>query len=238
MAIENADDSASFGMQIMNAYAPIAAVARQEPAGTARTPQGRCLVADHITREPTWLCLVSSCATSNIGTWVQRLWAFTNELVKLSGSLNVCQFILRESTWTAYSIQWSCTTHFTEPRRWLMVSCGWTGMEYRRLSFRRRKNTEIVQRSFEGRHTQQGWPTSPDAPIPNMLAVSTYDTKAVHILILSTVTVLNLRTSIVFDVKVIYHLWVSWANSLCFPISHRVRFIAALGNAVGVGAGS
>jgi hypothetical protein len=41
---------------------------------------------------------------------------------------------------------------------------------------------------------------------PNMLAVSTYDTKAVHILILSTVAVLNLRTSIVFDVKVIYHL--------------------------------
>jgi len=41
---------------------------------------------------------------------------------------------------------------------------------------------------------------------PKMLAVSTYDTKAVHILILSMVTVLNLRTSIVFDVKVIYHL--------------------------------
>ena len=53
MAIENSNDSASFGMQIMNVYAPIAAVARQEPAGTARRPQGRCLVADHITREAT-----------------------------------------------------------------------------------------------------------------------------------------------------------------------------------------
>jgi len=40
---------------------------------------------------------------------------------------------------------------------------------------------------------------------PDMLAVSTYNTKAVHILILSMVAVLNLRTSIVFNVKVIYH---------------------------------
>jgi len=40
MAIENADDSASFGMRIMNAYAPIAALVWQEPTGTARTPQG------------------------------------------------------------------------------------------------------------------------------------------------------------------------------------------------------
>ncbi len=40
---------------------------------------------------------------------------------------------------------------------------------------------------------------------PDVLAVSTYDTKAVHILILSTVAILNLRTSVVFNVKVIYH---------------------------------
>ncbi len=44
---------------------------------------------------------------------------------------------------------------------------------------------------------------------------------------------LNLRISVVFDVKVIYHLWVSWAYSWCFPIWPRVWFIAVLGNAVG-----
>ena len=46
---------------------------------------------------------------------------------------------------------------------------------------------------------------------------------------------LNLRSSVVFDVKVINLLWVSWANSLCFPIWPCVRFIIVLGNAVGVG---
>jgi hypothetical protein len=47
--------------------------------------------------------------------------------------------------------------------------------------------------------------------------------------------VLNLRISVVFDVKVIYHLWVSWAYSWCFPFWPRVWFIAVSGNAVGAG---
>ena len=47
--------------------------------------------------------------------------------------------------------------------------------------------------------------------------------------------ILNLRSSVVFDVKVINHLWVSWANSWCFPIWPCVWFIVVLGNAVGVG---
>ncbi len=49
------------------------------------------------------------------------------------------------------------------------------------------------------------------------------------------ICLLNLRSSVAFDVKVIYPLWVSWANSWCFPIWPRVQFIAVVGNAVGVG---
>ncbi len=47
--------------------------------------------------------------------------------------------------------------------------------------------------------------------------------------------VLNLRISIVFNVKVIYHLWVSWAYSWCFPIWPCVWFITVSGNAVDAG---